>query len=89
MPIKVERVEYFTAADIHRQLRIARQTLWRWRRDQRIPLGRRYRGATLLFTRNEFDAIRDFANRLEPVKPPVRRRGTWRGRDAKPRRAVD
>lgn len=67
MPLEIEGVEYFTAADIHRALRIARQTLWRWRRSRKIPPGRRYRDLRIVFTRQELEAIREYANRLEPA----------------------
>ena len=74
MPIQIEAVEYFTAADIQRSIGVARQTLWRWRRDRKIPQGRRYRGKRIVFTREEVEAIREFSNRLEPADsaPPER-----------------
>jgi predicted DNA-binding transcriptional regulator AlpA len=68
MPILIERVEYFTAADIQRDLGVARQTLWRWRKGGKIPRGRRYRDRQVVFTRQEVDAIREYSNRLEPVE---------------------
>ena len=67
MPILIDRVEYLTAADIHRDLSIARQTLWRWRKGGKIPQGRRYRGRHVVFTRQEVEAIREYSNRLEPA----------------------
>jgi hypothetical protein len=67
LPILIERIEYFTAADIQRDLRIARQTLWRWRKGGKIPQGRRYRDRQIVFTRQEVEAIREHSNRLEPV----------------------
>jgi hypothetical protein len=69
MPIEIDGIEYFTAADIHRELRTARQTLWRWRKGGKVPRGRRYRDRDVLFTRQEVDAIREYANRLEPADP--------------------
>jgi predicted DNA-binding transcriptional regulator AlpA len=68
VPILIERIEYFTAADIQRDLGVARQTLWRWRKGGKIPQGRRYRDRQIVFTRQEVDAIRDYSNRLEPVE---------------------
>lgn len=70
MPIKIEGVEYFTAADVQREIGVARQTLWRWRRARKIPQGRRYRNKTIVFTRAEMRAIREFSNRLEPADSP-------------------
>jgi predicted DNA-binding transcriptional regulator AlpA len=68
MPILIDRTEYFTASDIHRDLGVARQTLWRWRKGGKIPQGRRYRDRQVVFTRQEVDAIREYSNRLEPVE---------------------
>jgi hypothetical protein len=69
VPIKVEGVTYFSASDIHRELAVARQTLWRWRKARKIPQGRRYRDRQIVFTEQEVAAIRDYANRLAPVEP--------------------
>ncbi len=69
MPIEIEGTAYFFAADIQREVAVARQTLWRWRKAQKIPQGRRYRDRQVVFTKEEVEAIRDFANRLAPVKP--------------------
>ncbi len=74
MPIAIEGVEYFTAADIQREVGVARQTLWRWRRARAIPQGLRYRNKNIVFTRAEVEAIREYSNRLEPAdSPPARR----------------
>jgi transposase-like protein len=67
VPIVIERVEYFTAADIQRDLGVARQTLWRWRKGGKIPQGRRYRDRQVVFTLQEVEAIREYSNRLEPA----------------------
>jgi predicted DNA-binding transcriptional regulator AlpA len=70
MSIEIEGVEYFTAADIQRDVGIVRQTLWRWRTARKIPQGRRYRDKTIVFTRAEVEAIREYSNRLEPADSP-------------------
>lgn len=73
MPIEIEGIEYFTATDIQRELGVVRQTLWRWRKARKIPQGRRYRDKTIVFTRTEVEAIREYSNRLEPAdSPPTR-----------------
>ena len=76
MPIEIEGVEYFTATDIQREVGVVRQTLWRWRRARKIPQGRRYRGRTIVFTRAEVEAIREYSNRLEPADSPPRRQNS-------------
>lgn len=74
MPIAIEGVEYFTAAEIQREVGVVRQTLWRWRRARVIPQGLRYRSKAIVFTRAEVEAIREYSNRLEPADaPPLRR----------------
>ena len=67
MPVSIEDVLYYTSIEITKELGISRTTLWRWRSIGKIPAGRLYRGGTIVFTNAEFDAIRVFANRLEPV----------------------
>ena len=78
MPILIQGIDYFTAADIQREVGVVRQTLWRWRRARVIPQGLRYRNKTIVYTRAEVETIRDYSNRLEPAdSPPARRdRGT-------------
>ena len=67
MPIEIEGTTYLSAADIQRELGVARVTLWRWRKDRKIPQGRRYRNKQIVFTKQEVEAIREFSNRLEPA----------------------
>jgi len=72
MPVLIENIRYFSAVEIYEELRVSRTTFWRWRADGRIPNGRRYRGKRVLFNEQELEAIREFANRLEPVEPTSR-----------------
>lgn len=74
MPIKIDGLEYFTAADILREMGVVRQTLWRWRRARVIPQGLRYRRKAIVFTRAEVEAIREYSNRLEPADSSFSRR---------------
>ena len=80
MPIQIEGVTYYSAADIQRDLGVVRQTLWRWRKAAKIPLGRRYRDRQIVFTKQEVEAIRRFANRLEPAETEQRRANPTRRR---------
>jgi transcriptional regulator with XRE-family HTH domain len=67
MSFVLEGITYFSAADVSRAIGVSRQTLWRWRQDGKIPSGRRYRDHQVVFTTVEFDAIRAFAHRIEPI----------------------
>jgi len=58
---------YYEATKILRVLRISRQTLWLWRKDQLIPVGSRHRNR-LVFSKNETAQIVAHAARLEPVE---------------------
>lgn len=69
MVIEIDGTKYATLADVSRDLDIARQTLWRWRKAGKIPAGLRYRGYQVVFTSQEVAAIREFAYRLEPAEP--------------------
>jgi predicted DNA-binding transcriptional regulator AlpA len=68
MPIKIQGVPYFSASDIQQDLGVARQTLWRWRKTRKIPQGCRYRDRQVVFTKEQVDAIREYANRLQPAE---------------------
>jgi predicted DNA-binding transcriptional regulator AlpA len=68
MSVTIDGHEYYTAVEIMKKVRISRTTLWRWRSEGKIPRGRLYRGGTIVFTLEEFNEIRAFANRLEPVQ---------------------
>ncbi len=68
MSIQIDGITYFVIADVLDELKISRQTLWRWRSEGKIPLGHRYRDRRILFTADEFDAIRSYANHLEPAQ---------------------
>jgi hypothetical protein len=73
MPLLIDDIRYFFADEVATELRVSRTTFWRWRAEGKIPNGRRYRGGKMvLFTEEEFAAIRKFANRLEPVQEPNR-----------------
>ncbi len=68
-PIEIDGVEYYSQAQVLKDLRISRQTLYRWRQEGKIPVGHLYRGTRIIFTAEEVEAIRLFANRVEPLDP--------------------
>ena len=67
MPIEVERVTYVFASELAAELGVSRTTFWRWRREGKIPSGRRYRDGQILFSEVEAQRVRDFATRIEPI----------------------
>jgi predicted DNA-binding transcriptional regulator AlpA len=67
MPLTIEGVEFFTTTEVTKMVGVSRQTLWRWRAEGDVPLGRRYRRKSVVFTRTEVDEIVAFANRIEPI----------------------
>jgi predicted DNA-binding transcriptional regulator AlpA len=67
MPIDIEGVRYLTQGEVLDELAVTRQTLWRWQREGKVPAGQRYRGRQVVFGPGEVEAIREFANRLEPI----------------------
>lgn len=68
MPVVIEGTTYYSVEEIAETLGISRSTFWRWRDlSDELPAGRRYR-KLVLFTEQEMEAIRGFANRLEPVR---------------------
>jgi predicted DNA-binding transcriptional regulator AlpA len=69
MPVLIEGIRYFSAIEMVKELGVSRSTFWRWRAEGKIPKGRKYRGGKMvLFTEEEFEVVREFANHLEPVE---------------------
>lgn len=58
---------YYSAAELVGELGISRQTLWRWRKEAKIPSGHRFRNGQVLFSEAELEKIRRFACRIEPI----------------------
>ena len=68
MSVEVNGIKYLTAGDVVAQLGISRATLWRWRRQGRVPSGHRYRNRQVIFTPDEVEAIQAYADRIEPIE---------------------
>lgn len=71
MPLTIDGVQYATVVDMLKQTGITRQTLWRWRQEGVIPKGRRFRSRQVVFSPEDADAIRQYANRVEPIDPSI------------------
>ena len=67
MPREIDGVIYVTAAEVAQEIGVSRQTLWRWRKDGKIPAGHRFRDGKIVFTEIEVGDIRDHANKVEPI----------------------
>ncbi len=66
---RIDGVNYHTASEVLKATGIARQTLYRWRKEGRVPQGHRLRGRLLLFTESDYAAILAHANRIDPSLP--------------------
>ena len=75
MPLTIEGVCFYTNTEVAQILGVTRQTLWRWRAEGGVPQGRRYRRKSVVFTKDEFDQIAAFANRIEPIQSDARAQG--------------
>ena len=67
MPFQIDGHTYLSAAEVAAQAGVTRQTLWRWRQQGKVPVGRRFRDKQILFTQDELERVLDYANRMEPV----------------------
>ena len=67
MPLSINGMEFFTSAEVAESVGVSRQTMWRWRKDEKIPAGSKYRDGKVLFTREEVARIKEFAHRVVPL----------------------
>ena len=67
MPVLVNDISYLTASEVTEEVDVTRQTLWRWRQDKKIPIGQRFRNRQVIFSPDEVEIIREYANRIEPI----------------------
>src|SRR5271166_6413255 len=71
-PIHIDGIAYFAATDLAAFLKISRQTLWRWRRAGKIPIGHRFRDGQTFFTQSEVQEIQSYAHAIKPIDPTDR-----------------
>ena len=55
----IDGIRYYTATEVARELGVSRQTIWRWRREARIPPGNRFRDGQVMFAESELQAVRE------------------------------
>ena len=67
MPVEIDGKTYFSVSEVAQKAGVSRQTLWRWRQQDKIPAGHRFRDKQLLFTADEYKMINGYAKRLEPA----------------------
>ena len=66
MPIERAGTVYYTLTEVAEKVACSRTSIWRWKKQQKIPPGHRYRDRELLFTPEELQAIYAYAHRLTP-----------------------
>lgn len=76
MTVEINGNEYSQITEVAELVGVSRQSLWRWRRDGSIPIGRKYRGRQIIYTREEIELIRQFADRIEPIDSQHRQQKT-------------
>jgi predicted DNA-binding transcriptional regulator AlpA len=76
MPVEINGTRYLQVTEVADTVGVTRQTLWRWRRDGVIPVGRKYRGRQIIYTQSEVELIQLFAERIEPIDDSHRREKT-------------
>ncbi len=68
MPVSVGEFEYLTLAEVALAVGVTRQTLWRWRRNGKVPAGMRLRDGRILYGSRDVAAVRTFAEELTPLQ---------------------
>lgn len=67
MSLQIDGTIYYSVSEVIEKVRVSRQTLWRWRKERRIPGGHRFRNRQIVFSQVELDAIEKYAKLVEPV----------------------
>ena len=68
MSLTIDDETYYSLRELTDLIGVSRQTLWRWRKEGRVPLGRKYRRKHLVFSEAETREIKRLADRLEPAE---------------------
>lgn len=68
MAVTIAGERYYALNEVAEELGVTRQSLWLWRKNGKIPTGRRARGRQVVFTEAEVLVVRQYANRLESIE---------------------
>ena len=69
LPVNIRNISYLSVSELLEELEVTRQTLWRWRQEGKIPAGHRLRNRMVVFSAEEVEEIKAFANQIEPIQP--------------------
>ena len=67
MPTEIRGEAYFTQKEVLSRIGVERTTLWRWRTEGKVPMGRSSNSKQVYFTKAEVAKIEEYAYRLEPI----------------------
>jgi len=65
MPTEIEGSIFYSCTDVATACNVSRQTIWRWRQEGLIPMGRSRKGRSVAFSATELEYIRAHARQLE------------------------
>lgn len=63
-PIEIAGRRYYTANQVAEALGVDRSTFYRWRMKNRVPQGQEFRDGRRLFSEEELEEAREFANQM-------------------------
>lgn len=65
MPSEIDGSIFYSCTDVASACGVSRQTIWRWRHDGLIPVGRARRGKSVVFSATELEYIRARSEQLD------------------------
>ncbi len=71
MSRKIDGVSYINTRQLEDDLGLSRQTLWRWRKAGKIPDGQRLQNNVIVYSPEEVETIKMYANHLEPASNKI------------------
>jgi predicted DNA-binding transcriptional regulator AlpA len=69
MPLEIDGRPFLTLSELAGAIGVSRQTLWRWRRDGKIPSGHRFRDGRVVFAETETRLVRAHSLAMTPLVP--------------------